>query len=155
MLDKKNNIMSWKKPLNGCNSVIVQRDIQRQTNSHMPLITQHKPWLPPAWVQKQTKYHATCQQLQWVYLQRLLIIWFLVFLVQSLFYKLLLWLVSASVLSAFSALTLLVGWQEGHPACKKTEWWGAGMVVCLQRGAALHIAYHPADATAIHYLLLQ
>jgi len=22
---------------------------------------------------------------------------------------------------AFSALTLLVGWQEGHPACKKTE----------------------------------
>jgi len=30
---------------------------------------------------------------------------------------------------AFSALTLLVGWQEGHPACKKTEWWGAGMVI--------------------------
>jgi len=25
----------------------------------------------------------------------------------------------------------LVGWQEGHPACKKTEWWGAGMVICL------------------------
>jgi len=23
------------------------------------------------------------------------------------------------VVSAFSALTLLVGWQEGHPACKK------------------------------------
>jgi len=22
---------------------------------------------------------------------------------------------------AFNALTLLVGWQEGHPACKKTE----------------------------------
>jgi len=22
-----------------------------------------------------------------------------------------------------SALTLLVGRQEGHPACKKTEWW--------------------------------
>ena len=34
---------------------------------------------------------------------------------------------------AFSALTLLVGWQEGHPACKKTEWWGAGMVLCLER----------------------
>jgi len=32
---------------------------------------------------------------------------------------------------AFSALTLLVGRQEGHPACKKTEWWGAGMVICL------------------------
>ena len=42
--------------------------------------------------------------------------------------------------SAFSALTLLVGLQEGHPACKKTEWWGAGMVICLERGADLHTA---------------
>ena len=41
---------------------------------------------------------------------------------------------------AFSALTLLVGRQEGHPACKKTEWWGAGMVICLERGADLHTA---------------
>jgi len=40
---------------------------------------------------------------------------------------------------AFSALTLLVGQQEGHPACKKTEW-GAGMVICLVRGADLHTA---------------
>ena len=40
----------------------------------------------------------------------------------------------------FSALTLLVGRQEGHPACKKTEWWGTGMVICLQRGADLHMA---------------
>jgi len=39
-----------------------------------------------------------------------------------------------------SALTLLVGWQEGHPACKKTEWWGAGMVICMDRGADLHTA---------------
>ena len=37
------------------------------------------------------------------------------------------------------ALTLLVGRQEGHPACKKL-WWGAGMVICLERGADLHIA---------------
>ena len=36
--------------------------------------------------------------------------------------------------------TLLVGWQEGHPACKKTEWWGASMVICLERGADLHMA---------------
>jgi len=36
-------------------------------------------------------------------------------------------------------LTLLVGWQEGHPACKKTEWWGAGMVICLERDAVLHM----------------
>jgi len=37
-------------------------------------------------------------------------------------------------------LTLLVGRQEGHPACKKTEWWVAGMVIFLLRGADLHIA---------------
>jgi len=44
------------------------------------------------------------------------------------------------LLQAFSALTLLVGRQEGHPACKKTEWWGAGMVICLELGADLHMA---------------
>ena len=37
-----------------------------------------------------------------------------------------------------------VGWQEGHPACKKLEWWGVGVV-----------AYGPADATATHCLFLQ
>jgi len=42
---------------------------------------------------------------------------------------------------AFSALTLLVGRQQGHPACKKTfEWWGTGMVICLERDADLHVA---------------
>jgi len=25
---------------------------------------------------------------------------------------------------------------------KKTEWWGAGMVICLERGADLHMAQH-------------
>jgi len=40
---------------------------------------------------------------------------------------------------AFSALTLLAWWQEGHPAYKKLEWWGAGMVICLDRGADLHM----------------
>jgi len=48
----------------------------------------------------------------------------------------------------FSVLTSLVGWQEGHPACKKL---GAGVVVCLERDAD----YGPADATATHCLLLQ
>ena len=43
-------------------------------------------------------------------------------------------------MSAFSALTLLVGRQEGHPACKKTEQWGAGVVICMERGADLHTA---------------
>jgi len=38
-----------------------------------------------------------------------------------------------------SALTLLVGRQEGHPAWKKTEWLGAGVDVCLELGADLHM----------------
>jgi len=29
---------------------------------------------------------------------------------------------------AFGAWALLVGRQEGHPACKKTEWCGAGVL---------------------------
>jgi len=37
-------------------------------------------------------------------------------------------------------LTLLVGLQEGHPACKKTERWGAGVVICLELNADLHMA---------------
>jgi len=41
---------------------------------------------------------------------------------------------------AFIALTLLVGRQEGHLACKKNEWWGAGVVICLEQAADLHIA---------------
>ena len=54
---------------------------------------------------------------------------------------------------AFSALTLLVGRQEGHPACKKSRvvgcWCG-----CLSE-ARCRLAYGPADATATHCLLLQ
>jgi len=38
------------------------------------------------------------------------------------------------------ALTLLVGQHEGHLACKKTEWWGAGIVLCPGQGADLHMA---------------
>jgi len=30
--------------------------------------------------------------------------------------------------------------QEGHPACKKNEWWGTDVVICLQRGADFHVA---------------
>jgi len=38
-----------------------------------------------------------------------------------------------------------VGWVAGRaPGLYKTEWWGAGVVICLQR-----------DATATHCLLLQ
>ena len=48
------------------------------------------------------------------------------------------WLVQ---LIAFSALTLLVGPQEEHPAWPvKIEWWGVGVVICLEWGAdRLHI----------------
>jgi len=35
---------------------------------------------------------------------------------------------------------MLVGRQEGHPACKKLEWWGTGMVICLEQDADLHMA---------------
>jgi len=53
---------------------------------------------------------------------------------------------------ALSALTLLVGRQEGHPACKKT------VVGCWRgylSGARCRLAYGPTDATATHCLLLQ
>jgi len=50
---------------------------------------------------------------------------------------------------------LLVGWQEGHPACKKLS---GGMLawlsLSLERGAEFHMAAD-ATATATHYLLLQ
>jgi len=45
------------------------------------------------------------------------------------------------LISTDSALTLLVGRQEGHPACKKLiEWWVAGVVICMEQGADLHMA---------------
>ena len=57
---------------------------------------------------------------------------------------------------AFSALTLLVGRQEGHPACKKTEWWGAGVVICLERGADLHMAQRiPLPLTVSCFIKIQ
>ena len=59
---------------------------------------------------------------------------------QALTVRLSLFSLPISAVSAFSALTLLVGRQEGHPACKKAEQWGAGMVICLERGADLHMA---------------
>ena len=38
-------------------------------------------------------------------------------------------------------LTLLVQRHEAHLTCKKLERWGAGVVICLQRGADLHMAH--------------
>ena len=54
---------------------------------------------------------------------------------------------------AFSALTLLVGRQKGHLACRKL-----GVVGCRHgylSGARCRLAYGPVDATATHCLLLQ
>ena len=48
-----------------------------------------------------------------------------------------------------SVLTLLVGRQEGHPACKKLS--GGGWHGYLSR-ARCRLAYNPADATATHRL---
>ena len=54
------------------------------------------------------------------------------------------------IFSVFSALTLLVGWQEGHPACKKLS----GGVLAWLSGARCRLAYGPADFIATHCLLL-
>jgi len=35
---------------------------------------------------------------------------------------------------------LLVGWLEGHLACKKLERWDVSVVICLDRGTDLHMA---------------
>jgi len=53
---------------------------------------------------------------------------------------------------AFTALTLLVGRQEGHPACKKLS---GGCWSGYLSGAICRLAYGPADATATHCLFLQ
>ena len=55
--------------------------------------------------------------------------------------------------TAFSALTLLVGRQEWHPACKKLR--GGGYWRGYLSGARCGFAYRPGDATATHCLLLQ
>jgi len=53
---------------------------------------------------------------------------------------------------AFSAMMLLVGQQEGHPACKN---WVVGCWCGYVSGSRCRFAYGWADAIAIHYLLLQ
>jgi len=54
---------------------------------------------------------------------------------------------------AFSALTLLVGRQEGHPACKNLS--GGVLAWLFVWSYRCRLAYGPADATATHCLLLQ
>jgi len=51
-------------------------------------------------------------------------------------------------------MTLLVGWQEGHPACKKNL--SGGVLAWLSVWSEMQTCiYGPADATATHCLLLQ
>jgi len=49
-------------------------------------------------------------------------------------------------------MTLLVGWQEGHLACKKLS---GGVLAWLSVWARCRFAYGPADATATDCILLQ
>ena len=44
------------------------------------------------------------------------------------------------VIIAFSALTLLVEWQEGHPACKKLS---GGLLAWLSVWGEVHICMWP------------
>jgi len=53
---------------------------------------------------------------------------------------------------AFSALTLLVGRQEGHLACKN---WVVGCWCSYLSAARCRLAYGPSDASATRCLLLQ
>jgi len=57
-----------------------------------------------------------------------------------------------ALLSVFSALTLLVGRQEGHPACKKLS---GEVLAWLSVWSEVLACIGPADATATHCLLLQ
>jgi len=60
-------------------------------------------------------------------------------------------MLTSNVYCAFNALTLLVGRQEGHTACKKLN---GGVLVWLSVWNEV-LVYGPADATATHCLLLQ
>ena len=64
------------------------------------------------------------------------------------------WLVTThwSAITALLLFVMLVGRQEGHPACKKHS---VGVLVWLSVWSKCRLAYLPADATATHILLLQ
>ena len=62
------------------------------------------------------------------------------------------WDAVASAGCAFSALTLLVGRQEGHPAGKKLS---SGVLAWLSVWSEVQTCICPADFTATHCLLLQ
>jgi len=52
------------------------------------------------------------------------------------------WTLLSPLLASFSVLMLLVGRQEGH-LIRKNEWWGTGVVICLEQSANdLHMVQH-------------
>ena len=116
----------------------------RQPRQHPALsfFTGWMPFLPPNQQRQCTEgfklikinYTCKCEFLHWGSAHTVVVV--VLQLLQCMSFNLY-WLFS---LCSFSALTLLVGRQEGHPACKKTERWGTGMVICLERGADLHVA---------------
>ena len=57
-----------------------------------------------------------------------------------------------AVLCTFSVLTLLVGQQEGHPACKKLS---GGVLAWLSVWSEVPTCIWPSFATTTHCLLLQ
>jgi len=59
---------------------------------------------------------------------------------------------SIVVCFCYGVLTLLVGRQEGYPACEKLS---GGMLLWLSVWGEMQICICPADATATHCLLLQ
>jgi len=65
-----------------------------------------------------------------------------------------LWAIKSLVVLFFLPSVLSHCWLGGRKGIRpvKTEWWGAGTVICLERVAGLHV---PADASATHCLLLQ
>jgi len=50
-----------------------------------------------------------------------------------------------------SALTMLVWWQEGHPACKTLERGGAGVVTCLKQGARHSLSVASVKSRLVFY----
>ena len=66
--------------------------------------------------------------------------------------KLMMIIIIIAYIFAFSALTLLVGRQEGHPACKKLS---REVLAWLSVWSEVQTCICPADASATHCLLLQ
>jgi len=47
-----------------------------------------------------------------------------------------------------------IGWVAGRASgLQKTEWWGAGMVICLERGADLHMVQLMTLPLTVSFLL--